>query len=687
MEATAMTTSEDKDRHQKSLFDAAIDLLREVDPREFYPRVVEFCAALLDSEVCALYVRTTQIDATPRVCLVAGKLPPGHPKGQRMNPNEVDPDPRNHSYRIGTKSEGKVRRYDGVTGEIATTGEPKMVDGYSEIKQCPGHLGKWDRYVYQGKPEELFRGMLGVAIRDSSNDIIGVIKVENKVSGAYVEEDKTLLTQIGASLADSLFQLINEGRELMPAITEHEYRVPRSRAETFEKEKTGEVIIKHSMTAICHSDLYYFQHRKPRERLDERLPLVLGHETTGEVYQVVGENRYRNGGLIQPKDKVVVIPLIPCGTCEVCKKDYGENYCPSSRFMASNAPGSLRTIYKYYPNLILRIQNEDHEKFALFTEPMSNVVQILQELGFQEGQDTVALNMAPFHVQEFTYFHVGAQSFTNIFDSVTAEEPFPRTLFVLRNPHGSPLGSYRIKHINIMVKGLGLLGTAGPEYGDDSQHHRVFREPKVLILGGGTMGYLLAVLLHTVCGIAEERIVVTGRDPAKLAKFRGIATRQPVGAFLGSDGTYDMRPGRIVDQLQYAGKPGFYDLVFECVGWPAVASNIDLGLSVLKDEGVLALEGMTDQSIEVDFSKLMVKRVFMKGFYRGSLKAYMRSLDYIESWPSIRERLETLIDYETVVDGRQGGFHRVENENQLAALFKTAGSKKVFGRLIVSEIS
>ena len=90
-----------KNKLETRLFDVAVDLLRKAERRDFYARVVEFCAALLDSEVCALFVRTEQIDGKLRVCLVAGKLPPGHPKGQRMNPNEVDPDPRNHSEKRG----------------------------------------------------------------------------------------------------------------------------------------------------------------------------------------------------------------------------------------------------------------------------------------------------------------------------------------------------------------------------------------------------------------------------------------------------------------------------------------------------------------------------------------------------------------------------------------------------------
>jgi threonine dehydrogenase-like Zn-dependent dehydrogenase len=671
----------DNNKLETRLFDVAVDLLRKADRRDFYPRVVEFCADLLQSEVCALYIRTEQIDGKPRVCLVAGKLPPEHPKGQRMNPIEVDPDPRKHSYEIGIENESG--EYNGVTGRIVTTGEPVIIHGYDNITQLKGHIGKWDEYVWQGRPSELFKCMLGVAIKNPSNKtIIGVIKVENKVSGEYTQEDENLLTQIGTSLSQSLLELIREKRELSPAIEEYQYRVPRSKPKAFEKEKTGEVIIKHSMTAICHSDIYYFNHSKSKERLDERLPLVLGHETTGEVYHVLGENQYQNDGIIQQKDRVVVIPLIPCGTCKVCKENYGENYCPSSRFMASNAPGSLRTVYKYYPKLILKINNPENEMYALFTEPMSNVVQILQELGFGEDQDHVDLKMAPFRKQEFNYFHVRDLSFTNIFDSITAEEPFPRTLFLLRNPNDSPLGYNNIRHRNLMIKGLGLLGVSKSD--EIVLTERKIDSPKVLILGGGTIGYILAMLLSVVFKLQKDKIVVTGRDPEKLAKFKNIATNAPIGSFLQEDGRYDWRKG-IVKTLKFYGAPGLYDIVFECVGWPAVDQNIDLALRVLKNGGVLALEGITDQSVSVDFNKIIKKDLFIKGFYRGSINAYKKSLEYIEKYEQIRTYLEKLVDHDTEVNG-QRGFHRVENEEQLAKLFSKAESKGTFGRLIINEL-
>ncbi|MBT3234083.1 MAG: alcohol dehydrogenase catalytic domain-containing protein [Calditrichaeota bacterium] len=665
---------------EKRLFEKSIKWLKSIERRDFYQKLVEFCASVLESDVCALYVKTTQIgDGSPRVCLVAGKLPKNHPEGQRMDPTKVGRDPKDHSYKITNKDED----FDGITGRIATTGKPESVIGYVNISGIAGHIGRFNNYVWERDEENKFKCMLGVPIHSEVGEVIGVVKVENHQSGKYKKEDELLLSQIGSAIASSLSDLISAGRELKPEIPEYEYTLIRSAPKSFEKNITGEVIIKHSMTAICQSDTYYFEHRKSRKKLDERLPLVLGHETTGEVYQVVGNNKYLNSNVIQQGHKVVVIPLIPCRTCDVCKGTHGENYCPSSRFMASNAPGSLRTLYKYDPRLILKISDQISEEYALFTEPMSCIVQMLIELGFEEGGNTFNLNMAPYGMHEFSYFHVAGDSFSNIFDTITAEEPIPRKLFVLTNSHKSKVGTYRIKHSNLMSKGLGLLGDPNSE--SNPEEKKIVRAPKILIMGGGTMGYLLALLLSKVYKIEREQIVVTGRDTSKLIKFQYLATRHPIGTYMTNDGKYDYNK-KIALDLENAGNPGSYDLVFECVGWPFVEQNIELALRVLKDGGIIAMEGLAEQDIEIDFKKLLEKRIFIKGFYRGSIEAYMNSLRFIEEYKEIRPFLESLIDNVTTING-QTGFHKVTSEQDLEGIFNKASTKKAFGRLVISRLT
>ncbi|MEW6048975.1 MAG: alcohol dehydrogenase catalytic domain-containing protein, partial [Bacillota bacterium] len=71
----------------------------------------------------------------------------------------------------------------------------------------------------------------------------------------------------------------------------------------------GEALVAVRAAGICGSDV-------PRMKRAEipRLPLVLGHEFAGEVVRVS-----EGAGPVNPGDRVVVIPLIPCGRCDLCQ--------------------------------------------------------------------------------------------------------------------------------------------------------------------------------------------------------------------------------------------------------------------------------------------------------------------------------------------------------------------------------
>lgn len=659
------------------------DWLEKFDRRNLYQNMVEFCATLFKADVCALFVRTDKIDGNLRVALAAGRMPDGGP----MDPKKFFESEIDSTYLIGKKD----NKYDGVTGKIAATGAALIINKFPSMKNEEGHKGKWDQFVWGGKPNERFLCMIGVPLIAAGEQYpIGVLKVERKTpenpedieTRFFTGEDLDILTSIADGFAKHIYKLIQEGEELRPE-GDYEYRLIRSAPQTFERKQIGEVIIRHLMTSICKSDIYYFNHEKDRKKLDERLPMAIGHETVGEIIQAGPDARYFDSkDKIRTGDKVVVIPLMPCGTCHVCTGDYGENYCPSSRFMASNAPGSLRSSYQYDANLILKIDDNIPEHLALFTEPMSNVVQMINELGFVEKENRIDLDMRPFDEHDFFYFHVQDERFTNVFNTITAEEPNPRTLFLLKNPDPKIiLGKRRISHANIMTKGLGLLGVDDMKM-KENYRKRMLPAPKILILGSGISAYLIAILLRYVYDIPESMITVTGRSFPRLNQYVKVAqSRINVRPFEGKE-------NELVDDLLAAGAaPGRpFDVVFECVGYPAVENNIRIALKVLNRNGVLAFFGLTDKNIEIDFSTILAKEIYIKGVYRGSLGSYQKSMDFIRRYPAIRSALEEMIDKETEIRGNRG-FHDVGNEEHLADVFKKAGEKKEqLGRIVIRKL-
>ncbi|QCC49082.1 NAD(P)-dependent alcohol dehydrogenase [Halobellus limi] len=79
---------------------------------------------------------------------------------------------------------------------------------------------------------------------------------------------------------------------------------------------------------ICGSDIHYYEHGRIGDYVVEE-PLVLGHESAGEVVEV-GENV---SGL-EAGDRVALEPGVPCRRCGHCKR--GEYHlCESVEFMAT----------------------------------------------------------------------------------------------------------------------------------------------------------------------------------------------------------------------------------------------------------------------------------------------------------------------------------------------------------------
>ncbi len=639
-------------KYHKAIFD-------HLHPFEAFNIHIRTIRDILKVEVCALYA-IDLTDNQKKLILIGGE---GYKKVIF---------PGSHTYDIGIKEDGSDA--DGVTAWIAQTGQEVLANSYEEVKAHPAHKGKWDEVQWDDKPEKYFKCLFGVPLI-SEEKILGVLKIENKIAEPrlFDSHDQQTLRDYAKIVAQELHKILQRDISLK-MIDEYEYRLVRHKKRIFEKKAVGGVTLKHSLTSISPSEVDYFIHNKDPSKLDDRLPMPLGHETTAFVQYTKGNITYYFEPLtrIQQGDAVVVIPLIPCGSCEICTGGYGENYCMSSRFMASNAPGSLRTLYKYYKDLLLKIPINLDEKYALMTQPMSVVMQALMEFGFKEDSYRFPITYKKHH-QTFPYFHVPQDDFTNIFNTITSAEPFPRTVFFIdTNDDKSKFEEkYYISLYNLQRKGLAI-------YGDDLYNFLDKRKelygsnPKVLILGNGTVGYLMALLLSFVFKIPKERLYVTGRTDAKLDLFKDFAITKNVGMVYDENREEEFI-SFINDLARNIGK---FNFVFDCVGHYAMAKNLKLAVEVVKEYGCIGLIGLEESNQPVNFVRIKEKKIYLKGFYRGSLEAYDKSLKLIASNDDLRERLNILI----------GPIHDIKNEKDLEEIFKKVEKRDIFGRHIVRLI-
>jgi L-gulonate 5-dehydrogenase len=94
----------------------------------------------------------------------------------------------------------------------------------------------------------------------------------------------------------------------------------------------GDVLIKVRRVGICGSDIHIYHGRNPFAVY----PRVWGHEFVGEVLETGEDVKNTRRG-----DRVVVEPIISCGTCYACRQGRG-NVCESLQVMGVHIDGGCQ---------------------------------------------------------------------------------------------------------------------------------------------------------------------------------------------------------------------------------------------------------------------------------------------------------------------------------------------------------
>jgi 6-hydroxycyclohex-1-ene-1-carbonyl-CoA dehydrogenase len=93
----------------------------------------------------------------------------------------------------------------------------------------------------------------------------------------------------------------------------------------------GEVVVKVAGCGVCHTDLGYYY---DGVRTNHPLPLCLGHEISGHVIAT-------GAGAESWQGKTVIVPaVIPCGTCDACKRGK-TTICPNQKMPGNDIQGGF----------------------------------------------------------------------------------------------------------------------------------------------------------------------------------------------------------------------------------------------------------------------------------------------------------------------------------------------------------
>lgn len=165
--------------------------------------------------------------------------------------------------------------------------------------------------------------------------------------------------------------------------------------------KDNEVQLKVKYCGICGSDLHAYLEgwglpTHPHPLTGKTVPIVLGHEFSGEVVKIGREVHDFHIG-----DQVAVEPLIACGLCENCRSGH-YNFC--NRAVAKDGAGNFLGFsqdggFAEYANVqevfTHKLPNGMDPKLGALAEPTAVVYEALKKSHLREGQNVAIMGAGP----------------------------------------------------------------------------------------------------------------------------------------------------------------------------------------------------------------------------------------------------------------------------------------------------
>jgi threonine dehydrogenase-like Zn-dependent dehydrogenase len=150
----------------------------------------------------------------------------------------------------------------------------------------------------------------------------------------------------------------------------------------------ADVLVRVKNCGICGSDISYFFGLSPTGKM----PIVLGHEFTGEVVEVGAIPK--SMGLFKPGDRVVVNPVQHCNACYACAGGH-TNLCANLYVPGVNADGAFAEYALSRYTGLFKLPDEVSYAAGAFIEPLACAVYGMKKLAIEPGQFVAIFGPGP----------------------------------------------------------------------------------------------------------------------------------------------------------------------------------------------------------------------------------------------------------------------------------------------------
>lgn len=147
----------------------------------------------------------------------------------------------------------------------------------------------------------------------------------------------------------------------------------------------NEALIKIAGCGVCHTDLSFWHYGVKTKK---ELPLTLGHEISGEV--VAGPAEWLG-------KKVIIPAVLPCGTCELCKKGRS-NICQNQLMPGNDFHGGFASHIKVPYQFLCPVPQEvldkyPLEKLSVVADAISTPYQVIKKSELEEGDFAIIVGV------------------------------------------------------------------------------------------------------------------------------------------------------------------------------------------------------------------------------------------------------------------------------------------------------
>ena len=140
--------------------------------------------------------------------------------------------------------------------------------------------------------------------------------------------------------------------------------------------KKGEALIRVKACGICGSDVSSYRIKNPQYPY----PLIIGHETAGEIMEIDENDRNLKVG-----DRIILDPYIYCGKCYPCSKGQ-TNCCEQMQVLGCQTNGSMCEYFTFPVEKLIKVPDVLKWEEIPIAEPLTIALHAIHRVKVQPGE-------------------------------------------------------------------------------------------------------------------------------------------------------------------------------------------------------------------------------------------------------------------------------------------------------------